>query len=99
LFAFGYFIVYEYVAISRCYGLALLFALLLCVHHRRRFERPAITALLLAALALTATVATMVAAGYATALTVQWARGIRNGDGRSRSAWIPVLAAGAASLA
>ncbi len=98
LFAFGYFTAYEYVAISRCYGLGLLFALLLCAHHRRRFERPALTALLLAALALTATVATMAAAGYAAALTVEWARAVYRRDHRARQAWIPISAAGAACL-
>ena len=30
LFPFGYFLAYEYVALSRCYGLALLLVLLLC---------------------------------------------------------------------
>ena len=49
LFPFGYFLAYEYVALSRCYGLALLLALLLCDSHPRRFERPGRTALLLAA--------------------------------------------------
>jgi hypothetical protein len=70
LFAFGYFVAYEYTALSRCYSLALLFALLLCVHHAQRFRRPLVTGLLLAALALTTTVATLVAAAYAVALVV-----------------------------
>ncbi len=99
LFAFGYFVAYEYVAISRCYGLALLFALLVCVHHRRRFDRPAATGLLLAALALTTTVATMVAAGYTAALALEWVRGIHAGDRSSRRAWIPIATAAAACLA
>ena len=74
IFPFGYFLAYEYVAISRCYGLALLFGLLLCAGHRRRFERPYTTSILLAALALTTTVATAVAAAYAAALAVDgWA--------------------------
>ena len=98
LFAFGYFLAYEYVAISRCYGLALLFALLLCAHHRRRFERPTVTALLLAALALTTTVATMVAAGYAAALTVEWAASVRRRHPAARRAWIPISSAAAACL-
>jgi hypothetical protein len=70
LFPFGYFLSYEYVALSRCYGLALLLALLLCAGHGRRFVRPWRTALLLAALALTTTVATLVAAAYAATLAV-----------------------------
>jgi hypothetical protein len=102
LFPFGYFLAYEYAAISRCYGLALLFALLLCVHHRRRFERPFVTALLLGALALTTTVATMVAAGYAAALVVDWMALVRRGDRAAGRAWIPIcatVAAGAAAAA
>ncbi len=39
LFPFGYFLAYEYVAISRCYGLALLLVLLLCVNHPRHGSR------------------------------------------------------------
>jgi hypothetical protein len=99
LFPFGYFVAYEYVALSRCYGLALLFALLLCVRHPRRFERPGPTALLLAALALTTTVATLVAAAYTLALLVDAAVRLRRGDRTARRAWIPVLAAGGAGLA
>jgi hypothetical protein len=99
LFAFGYFVAYEYVAISRCYGLALLFALLLCTHHRRRFEGAFITALLLAALALTTTVATMVAAGYAAALAVEWIAAAREKDRSAHRAWIPICVAGLACLA
>ncbi len=72
LFAFGYFIVYEYAALSRCYGLALLFALLLCIHHSRRLERPYATGFTLAALALTTTVGALAAAGYTAALIVDW---------------------------
>ncbi len=102
LFPFGYFVAYEYVALSRCYGLALLLALLLCVNHPRRFERPAATACLLVALALTATVSTMVAAAYAAALLVDWFGHLRRGDRSARRAWIPILAAmaggGAAAL-
>jgi hypothetical protein len=70
LFAFGYFAVYEYAAISRCYGLALLLIILICLHHPRRFERPVATGLLLAALALTTTVATIVASAYVLTLLV-----------------------------
>jgi hypothetical protein len=80
LFAFGYFAAYEYAALSRCYGLALLLALLLCVHHRHRFTRPLVTGGLLAALALTTTVATMVAAAYSAALLVEAIAG-RGRDG------------------
>ncbi len=58
LFPFGYFVAYEYVALSRCYGLALLLALLLCAHHPRRVARAIATSLLLAGLALTTTVST-----------------------------------------
>jgi hypothetical protein len=84
LFPFGYFLAYEYVALSRCYGLALLLVLLLCDNHRRRLERPWTTGVLLALLALTTTVATVVATAYAAALFVEWVY-----DRRSR-AWIPI---------
>jgi hypothetical protein len=99
LFAFGYFVVYEYAAISRCYGLALLFALLLCVNHPRRFARPIVTGLLLAALALTTTVATLVAAAYAAALVVDWIAGARRRDQYTRRGWIPVALAVSGGLA
>lgn len=99
LFPFGYFLAYEYVAISRCYGMALLLALLLCVHHPRRLERPWVPAVLLAALALTTTVATVVAAAYASALAVEWLDLVRRRDARARRAWLPIAAAGAACLA
>jgi hypothetical protein len=99
LFPFGYFPAYEYAAISRCYGLALLFGLLLCVHHPRRLERPGRTALLIAALALTTTVATMVAAAYAAALIVEWFFARRAGDRTARRAWIPIGSAAAAVIA
>jgi hypothetical protein len=68
LFPFGYFLAYEYVALSRCYGLALLFALLICRLHPRRFERPWTVGLLLALLALTTTVATCVVGAYTVAV-------------------------------
>ena len=75
LFAFGYFALYEYAVISRCYGLALLFVILLCIHHPRRFERPLATGVLLAALGLTTTVATLVASSYILTLAVEtWRR-------------------------
>lgn len=99
LFPFGYFMAYEYVAISRCYGLAFLFALLLCANHRRRLERPARTAILLAALALTTTVATMVAAGYAAALFFDWVAAARKGDRGAARAWWPIGAGAMACLA
>jgi hypothetical protein len=99
LFPFGYFLAYEYVALSRCYGLALLFALLLCDQHPRRFERPARTALLLAALALTTTVATMVAAAYTLVLAVDAVALLRQRDPLARRAWIPVAAGAAAFVA
>jgi hypothetical protein len=90
-FPFGYFAVYEYAALSRCYGLALLFALLLCAHHPRRYERPWTTGVLLAGLALTTTVSTLAAAGYAAAILL---------DARvERRAWIPLAFAAAAGLA
>jgi hypothetical protein len=98
LFPFGYFLAYEYVAISRCYGLALLFALLACVHHPRRFERPARTSLLLGALALTTTVATVVAAAYTLVLAID-AGLLRRRDPLARRAWIPVAAGAAAFVA
>ena len=69
LFPFGYFLAYEYVALSRCYGLALLLraAPLRTPSAALRRARGR-TALLLAALALTTTVATVVAAAYTAAL-------------------------------
>jgi hypothetical protein len=99
LFPFGYFLAYEYVALSRCYGLALLLALLVCVHHPGRLVRPWPTALSLVGLALTTTVATMVAAAYAGALALERAALARRGQSPSRAGWIPILAAGAACLA
>ncbi len=75
LFAFGYFALYEYAAISRCYGLALLLIILLCLNHPKRFARPVATGALLAALALTTTVATLVASAYVLTLLVEaWPR-------------------------
>jgi len=99
LFPFGYFLAYEYVALSRCYGLALLLALLLCDNHPRRFERPARTALLLAALALTTTVSTVVAVAYTAVLFVDWVGLARRRDPLARRAWIPIAAGVAAFLA
>jgi hypothetical protein len=99
LFPFGYFLSYEYVALSRCYGLALLLALLLCAGHGRRFVRPWRTALLLAALALTTTVATLVAAAYGATLAVDWIALVRRRDPLARRAWIPIAVAGTACLA
>jgi hypothetical protein len=77
LFAFGYFVVYEYAALSRCYGLALLFVLLLCIHHGKRLQGPVVTGLLLGALALTTTVGALVAAAYTVALVVEWSAELR----------------------
>jgi hypothetical protein len=99
LFPFGYFLAYEYVALSRCYGLALLLALLLCDHHPRRFVRPARTALLLAALALTTTVSTVVAVAYTGVLSLEWLALLRRRDPLARRAWIPVAAGAAAFVA
>jgi hypothetical protein len=99
LFPFGYFVAYEYVALSRCYGLALLFALLLCVRHPMRLSRPMPTALLLVGLALTSTVAAMVAAGYTAALAVEYASGLWRGDPAVRRGWIPILASAMGGLA
>jgi hypothetical protein len=70
LFAFGYFVAYEYAAFARCYSLALLFALLLCVNHEARGRRPLVTGALLAAIALTTTVGTLIATAYAVALAI-----------------------------
>jgi hypothetical protein len=99
LFPFGYFLAYEYVALSRCYGLALCFALLLCVHHPRRFERPVRTALLVAALALTTTVATVVAAAYTLVLVADGVSLLRARHRLARRAWIPVASGAAAFVA
>src|SRR6516225_8459136 len=78
-FPCGYFLAFEYDALSRCYGLALLFALLLCTQHVHRFERPVRVGLLLVALALTATVSTIVAAAYCGALLVDALDAARRG--------------------
>ncbi|MBV9946253.1 MAG: hypothetical protein JOZ69_05345, partial [Myxococcales bacterium] len=99
MFPFGYFLAFEYVAISRCYGMALLIALLLCAGHRRALDRPARTAALLVALALTTTVATLVALAYALVLAIAWARLVRAGDERARLGWLPIAAGGAAVIA
>lgn len=99
LFPFGYFLAYEYVALSRCYGLALLLALLLCDNHPRRLERPARTALLLAALALTTTVSTVVAAAYTAVLFVEWVGLARRRDPTAKRAFIPIAAGVAAFVA
>jgi hypothetical protein len=92
LFPFGYFLAYEYAALSRCYGLALLLALLLCVCHPERLERPWRTALLLAALALTTTVSTVVAAAYTAVLLVDAIGLARRRDPRARRALVPIVA-------
>jgi hypothetical protein len=99
LFAFGYFLAYEYVALSRCYGLALLFALVVCDGHRERFERPLRSSLALAGLALTTTVATLVAVGYAAGLFVE--RVVRALRGRPAPArgWVPIAMAAVACFA
>jgi len=102
VFAFGYFVAYEYAALSRCYGLALLFVLLLCIQHPRRYERPAITGLLLAGLSLTTTVGTLVAAGYTVALLVEGVAAALRGDPIHRRGRLAVglaaLGGGAAAL-
>jgi hypothetical protein len=98
VFPFGYFLAYEYVAISRCYGLALLFVLLLCMNHPRRLERPWTVGVLLALLALTTTVATCVVAAYGAALFADWATYTARGRGDPR-AWIPIGCASLACLA
>jgi hypothetical protein len=92
LFPFGYFLAYEYVALSRCYGLALLFALLLCLHHPRRHVRPAPVAWLLAALALTTTVSTAVAAAYTGALALEAFVLARRSRPSPPRTWIPIAA-------
>jgi hypothetical protein len=90
LFPFGYFPAYEYVALSRCYGLALLFVLLLCDQREHRFARPWCTGLLLAALALTTTVATVVATAYtATLLLDAWSLWRRR-DPLAKRAAVPI---------
>jgi len=95
LFPFGYFALYEYAAISRCYGLALLLVIVLCLHHPRRFERPFATGALLAALALTTTVATLVAAAYALTLLVEaWPRALTDARLRGQA----LLAVGLAAV-
>ncbi len=92
LFPFGYFMAYEYVALSRCYGLALLLALLLCDDHERRFARPWRTAALLAALSLTATVATVVTAAYTATLLLEALPRTWRRQPRAFRAWIPIAA-------
>jgi hypothetical protein len=96
LFGFGYFTLYEYAAISRCYGLALLFVLLLCIHHPRRYERAITTGVLLSGLSLTTTVGALLAAAYVLAMSVEWALGLReDAEARPRvrdrgRAWIAI---------
>jgi hypothetical protein len=99
LFALGYFVAYEYTALARCYSLALLFALLLCVNHRHRFRRPLSTGALLAALALTTTVATLVATAYALVLAADGVVRARRGGLSLARVAIPVGLAGCAVLA
>ena len=99
LFPFGYFLAYEYVALSRCYGLALLLALLVCVHHPRRFTQPWRTAGLLVGLGLTATVSTVVTIAYTATLVLDAVELARRRDPSKARAWIPIGAAVAACLA
>ena len=99
LFAFGYFTAYEYSAISRCYGLALLLSLLLCVDHATRFTRPWRTALWLGALGLTTTVSTVVTLAYAATLGLDALELARRKDPLARRAWIPLGAAALSCLA
>jgi hypothetical protein len=99
LFPFGYFLAYEYVALSRCYGLALLLALLLCDNHPRRLERPVRTALLLAALALTTTVSTVVAVAYTAVLALEGIALLGRRDPRAKRAWLPIAAGTAGFVA
>jgi len=107
LFALGYFVAYEYTALARCYSLALLFALLLCMDHPQRFRRPLWTGALLAALALTTTVATLVATAYASTLAAfafsRWAARTSRGRAPDESslvrALLPVAIAASAVLA
>jgi hypothetical protein len=91
LFPFGYFMAYEYVALSRCYGLALLLALLVCDNHERRFTRPWRTGLLLAALALTTTVSTVVTLAYTATLVLGAVQLAWRGDPRRWRACIPIV--------
>ncbi len=98
LFPFGYFLAYEYVALSRCYGLALLLVLLLCVNHRGRFARPWHTALLLVLLGLTATVATVVTIAYTATLAIDAIDLARRRRPGALRALVPIAAAGAACL-
>jgi hypothetical protein len=90
LFPFGYFMAYEYVALSRCYGLALLLALLVCDNHERRFARPFRTALLLAALSLTTTVATVVTLAYTATLALDVIEAAWRGRPRPWRGLIPI---------
>jgi hypothetical protein len=99
LFPFGYFLAYEYVALSRCYGLALLLALLICDNHERRFTRPWRTGLLLAALALTTTVSTVVALAYTATLLIDAVELKRRGSTLMRRAFIPIGVSLAGALA
>ena len=87
LFPFGYFMAYEYVALSRCYGLALLLALLVCDNHERRFVRPWRTAALLAALSLTTTVATVVTLAYTATLVLDLIERTWRSGGPGRRTW------------
>ncbi len=71
LFAFGYFPLYELAVIRRSYALGLLFVVLVCVHHPKRFERPVVHGVLLFLLSQANVVAMIVAAAYSSALAVE----------------------------
>jgi hypothetical protein len=98
LFPFGYFMAYEYVALSRCYGLALLLALLVCDNHERRLVRPWRTAALLAALSLTTTVATVVTLAYTATLVLDLLERTWRSGRPGRRTWRALVPIGAGLL-
>jgi hypothetical protein len=86
LFAFGYFPLYEYTALSRSYGLGLLLLFLACALFRVRFRHPAALATTLFLACHTSVHAMVVAAGVGVAFAVDLLSGgaRRLGDGRAR---------------
>ena len=72
LFAFGYFPLYEYGAMSRNYAIGLLFVAVACALLRRRYRRPLWLALVLALMANTSTHACILAIGMLFALVLDY---------------------------
>lgn len=71
LFAFGYFPLYELAVIRRCYALGLLFVVLVCIHHPKRFARPVVHGALVFLLTQANVVAMIVGVAYTSALALE----------------------------